>query len=75
MTDPAPKKKTWKREVASAYLALVLVHAGYITATADPEHLAVYIDLNRVHAWPATLMLAWAFGMDWAQAAGLVPKK
>jgi hypothetical protein len=68
-------KKTWKREVASVFLALVLIHAGYITVAVPPEHLAVYIDLNRVFAWPATLMLAWAFGMDWAEKSGLIPPK
>jgi hypothetical protein len=65
--------KSGKREVACVFLALVLVHAGYITIAVAPEHLAVYIELNRVFAWPATLMLAWAFGMDWASKSGLIP--
>jgi hypothetical protein len=67
--------KSGKREVACVFLALVLAHAGYITVAVPPEHLAVYIELNRVFAWPATLMLAWAFGMDWAAKVGLTPTK
>jgi hypothetical protein len=68
-------KKTWKREVASVFLALVLIHAGYITIAVPPEHLPAYTELNRVFARPATLMLAWAFGMDWAEKSGLTPTK
>jgi hypothetical protein len=66
--------KTGKREVACVFLALVLIHAGYVTSLPVAE-VPVYLEITRIFVWPAVLFLGAAFGMEWAQQSGLLPPK